>query len=84
MTPVLGHAPDLIRAGNAIAVQEFVAAGPAEAFEASVMGRLARRDVQQFATVALCPLLQSGADEHRAIVQAQALGRLASLRQLTP
>ncbi len=77
MTPVLGHAPDLVQAGEDIAVQNLGAKGPIEAFDVGVLGLLARLDVQQFDTVPLGPLPQRSADEFRAVVQAQASGRTA-------
>lgn len=47
MAAVFGHAADLVQAGEDVAVQDLGAKGPVEAFDAGVLGRLARLDVQQ-------------------------------------
>lgn len=77
VAPVLGHAPDLVQTGEDVAVQDLGAIRPVETFDVGVLGRLARLDVQQLDAVALGPLPQRGADELRAVVQAQALRRTA-------
>ena len=69
--------PDFMQAGEYVAIQDLVTKGPVEAFDVGVLGWLARLDVQQLHAVPLGPLPQRGADELRAVVQAQALGRTA-------
>ncbi|KEZ97958.1 hypothetical protein A11M_0108195 [Xanthomonas vasicola pv. vasculorum NCPPB 895] len=71
MTPVLGHAPNLLERGEHEAIQHFCAEGAVEAFDVGVLGGLAGLDVDQGDAVLLCPLPERGADELRAVVQAQ-------------
>lgn len=46
IAPIFSHAADLVQAGEDVAVQDLGAEGPVEAFDVSVLGRLARLDVQ--------------------------------------
>ena len=55
VAPVLGHALDLMQAGEDIAIQDLGAEGPDEAFDDGVLGRLARLAVQQFHAVPVGP-----------------------------
>ena len=70
MTPVLGHAPNLVERGEHEAVQHFGAEGAVEAFDVGVLGRLAVQDTHQLDVLPLCSLLQRGADELRVVVHA--------------
>ena len=77
LVPALDHAPDFVQADEYVAIQDLGAKCPVEAFDVGVLGRLARLDLQRFRVVPLGPLPQRGADELRAVVQAQALGGTA-------
>lgn len=69
VAPVLGHAANLGKAGEHIAVQHFGAVGTVEAFDVGVLGRLAGLDVDQIDAVAVGPALQCRADELGTVVQ---------------
>lgn len=66
--PVLGHAPDFVQADEYVAIQDLSREGPVEALDVSVLGRLARLDVQRH-VVPRGPLPQRGTDELQAVVQ---------------
>lgn len=89
MTPVLGHAPNLLERGEHEAIQHLCAEGSVEAFDVGVLGGIAGLDVDQGDAVLLCPLPERGADELRAVVQAQSpwgttqLGQLRDLQRRT-
>jgi len=47
VSPVFGHAPHLVEAGEDVAVEHFGAVGFVEAFDVGVLGRLAGLDVDE-------------------------------------
>lgn len=68
MTPVFGHAPNLVERGEHEAVQHFGAEGAVEAFDVGVLGGLAGLVQHQPDVVGAGPLIQSPAGEPWALV----------------
>jgi hypothetical protein len=69
VTPVLGHAADLVQAGEHIAIEHLGAESAVEALDVRILGRLPGLDVEQLDAVPVRPGLERGTDELGTVVE---------------
>ena len=73
MQPVLGHRAHFLQRFKDITVEHLCSVNSVEAFDISVLRRLARLNVAQLYAFTLRPLFQGLGDEIRPVVQANGL-----------
>ena len=70
VSPVLGHASDLVQGSKYIAIKNFRAVSAVEPFDIGVLLRLARLNVIYLDPPIFCPALQQSTDILRTVVAA--------------